>query len=291
MRRNEAASGELQGCRRRVSSSPAGARGLSLQPPMNLYEQQAANRRAHVARDGRVRRCSLRHSSARASISFVHRRGRHVRPVGTIRGAGDRRRAGVVELLRFGDRAVLKSSAAEPLDERLRRSRPTTMSCATAARQRRRGDGDRLRAAEAGDLRRPRSRSRTRLRPVAMPRHASIAVTRGLLKTLNREELQGVVAHEMSPHPESRHPPDDGRRGARWRARAARRLASRGDAVRRRPRSASRATRARGGGGRGDRVSRRLAGRDDAGAARRAAAGDGRVPPARISGGRDAARS
>ena len=30
------------------------------------------------------------------------------------------------------------------------------------------------------------------------PHHASLAVTRGLLEKLNREELQGVVAHEMS---------------------------------------------------------------------------------------------
>lgn len=30
------------------------------------------------------------------------------------------------------------------------------------------------------------------------PEHASIAVTRGLLETLNRDELQGVAAHEMS---------------------------------------------------------------------------------------------
>jgi heat shock protein HtpX len=30
------------------------------------------------------------------------------------------------------------------------------------------------------------------------PAHASIAVTEGLLKTVNREELQGVVAHELS---------------------------------------------------------------------------------------------
>src|SRR5207249_5789224 len=30
------------------------------------------------------------------------------------------------------------------------------------------------------------------------PGHASIAVTRGLLNALDREELQGVVAHEMS---------------------------------------------------------------------------------------------
>lgn len=30
------------------------------------------------------------------------------------------------------------------------------------------------------------------------PQHASIAVTRGLMRVLNREELQGVIAHEMS---------------------------------------------------------------------------------------------
>jgi heat shock protein HtpX len=30
------------------------------------------------------------------------------------------------------------------------------------------------------------------------PSHASIAVTRGLLATMNREELQGVIAHELS---------------------------------------------------------------------------------------------
>jgi heat shock protein HtpX len=30
------------------------------------------------------------------------------------------------------------------------------------------------------------------------PQHASIAVTRGLMRTLNREELQGVIAHELS---------------------------------------------------------------------------------------------
>ena len=30
------------------------------------------------------------------------------------------------------------------------------------------------------------------------PEHASIAVTQGLLDTVNRDELQGVVAHELS---------------------------------------------------------------------------------------------
>jgi heat shock protein HtpX len=35
-------------------------------------------------------------------------------------------------------------------------------------------------------------------RPAAIPSIASIAVTDGLLRALNREELQGVVAHEMA---------------------------------------------------------------------------------------------
>ena len=50
--------------------------------------------------------------------------------------------------------------------------------------------------------RRPSTSSRTRIRTRSAtgrgPGHASIAVTRGLLETLDREELQGVVAHEMS---------------------------------------------------------------------------------------------
>ena len=39
---------------------------------------------------------------------------------------------------------------------------------------------------------------RTRSRPAATRSHASIAVTTGLLETMNRDELQGVIAHEMS---------------------------------------------------------------------------------------------
>src|SRR5947208_8140116 len=30
------------------------------------------------------------------------------------------------------------------------------------------------------------------------PRHAAVAVTRGMLKKLNRSELQGVIAHELA---------------------------------------------------------------------------------------------
>ena len=43
-----------------------------------------------------------------------------------------------------------------------------------------------------------RTRRLTRSPPAATRHHASIAVTRGLLQQLDREELQGVIAHEMS---------------------------------------------------------------------------------------------
>ena len=44
------------------------------------------------------------------------------------------------------------------------------------------------------------------------PRHAAIAVTTGLLEKMNRVELEGVLAHELSPRPELRHPRLDARR-------------------------------------------------------------------------------
>ena len=42
-----------------------------------------------------------------------------------------------------------------------------------------------------------RIRSRTRLPPAAIPQHAAVAVTTGLLNTVNQEELAGVLAHEL----------------------------------------------------------------------------------------------
>ena len=99
--------------------------------------------------------------------------------------------------LRNGDRAVLRSSAAVPVDERL----------AQAATEE-----DRLRyrqfenvvdeMAIAAGLPRPKAYVIADHDPNAFatgrdPEHASIAVTEGLLRSLNREELQGVVAHEM----------------------------------------------------------------------------------------------
>jgi len=96
-----------------------------------------------------------------------------------------------------GDRAVLLSTAARPLEE--------LQASAT--------DADRLtlrqlenvvdEMAIASGLPRPKVYVVPDADPNAFatgrdPAHASLAVTRGLLDTLDREELQGVVAHEMS---------------------------------------------------------------------------------------------
>ena len=99
--------------------------------------------------------------------------------------------------LRHGDRAVLKSSSAVPIEDRLAQAS---------------SDEDRLRyrqfeniveeMAIAAGLPKPKAYVIADDDPNAFatgrdPEHASIAVTDGLLRALNREELQGVVAHEM----------------------------------------------------------------------------------------------
>jgi heat shock protein HtpX len=96
-----------------------------------------------------------------------------------------------------GDRAVLLSTAAQPVEE--------LQASAT--------DADRLKLRQlenvvdemaiASGLPRPKIYVVPDADPNAFatgrdPAHASLAVTRGLLDTLDREELQGVVAHEMS---------------------------------------------------------------------------------------------
>jgi heat shock protein HtpX len=99
--------------------------------------------------------------------------------------------------LRHGDRTVLASASAVPLT--------TELASATT-------DEDRLRyrqlqnvveeMAIASGIPVPATYVIPDDDPNAFatgrdPEHASLAVTRGLLRTLNREELQGVVAHEM----------------------------------------------------------------------------------------------
>ena len=98
---------------------------------------------------------------------------------------------------RTGDRMILASSHAQPVDELLAASP---------------GEDDQLRyrqlqnvveeVAIASGLPAPRAFVIPDDDPNAFatgrdPAHASIAVTAGLLRSLNREELQGVVAHEM----------------------------------------------------------------------------------------------
>lgn len=118
-------------------------------------------------------------------------------PVGTLIALG----VGSVSALTgyyTGDRAVLAASGAQPLDQ-MRASAPTEV------------DSLKLRQLEnvvhemaiASGLPAPKVYVVPDQDPNAFatgrdPAHASIAVTRGLLDRLSREELQGVVAHEMS---------------------------------------------------------------------------------------------
>lgn len=96
-----------------------------------------------------------------------------------------------------GDRAVLRSAQAIPIDEML----------STA------DDGSRLKLTQlrnvvdemaiASGLPAPKvfvvpDADANAFATGRDPQHASIAVTQGLLNSLNREQLQGVVAHEMS---------------------------------------------------------------------------------------------
>ena len=161
---------------------------------MNLYEQQRSNRRktwlvmlAFVA---------FFLVLGLGFDTFYIGAGGGVVPIGTVIALG----VGIVSAASSyfsGDRAVLLATAARPIEE------------LTAAAD----DADRLKLRQlenvveemaiASGLPRPRVYVVPDADPNAFatgrdPAHASLAVTRGLLDTLDREELQGVVAHEMS---------------------------------------------------------------------------------------------
>lgn len=161
---------------------------------MNLYEQQTANRRktwlimaAFVA--------LLVLLGIGFDAVYVGASGGYV-PIGSLLALGV---GSVSALVSYygGDRAVLLATGAKPLDE-----------VAAGA-----GEVDKLKLRQfenvvdemtiAAGLPRPKIYVVPDADPNAFatgrdPAHASIAVTRGLLDTLDREELQGVVAHEMS---------------------------------------------------------------------------------------------
>ena len=96
-----------------------------------------------------------------------------------------------------GDRAVLRSTQAIPLDERLAGADDASRLKLTQLRN----VVDEM--AIASGLPPPKvfvvpDPDANAFATGRDPEHASIAVTQGLLDTLNREQLQGVVAHEMS---------------------------------------------------------------------------------------------
>ncbi len=161
---------------------------------MNLLEQQAANRR----RTWLVMAVfvALAMFIGAGVDLFVIGSGETYVPVGTVAalalGGGQ-----AFWSLRGGDRAILLSASAEPVEDRLQAAP---------------NDDDRLRyqqftnvvheMAIAAGVPPPRAYVIPDNDPNAFatgrdPAHASIAVTDGLLRSLNREELQGVVAHEM----------------------------------------------------------------------------------------------
>jgi len=161
---------------------------------MNLYEQQQSNRRktwlvmlAFVA---------FFLLLGIGFDTFYIGAGGGVVPVGSVIALGVGSVSAATSYF-SGDRAVLAATAARPVEE--------LVSAATEA------DRLKLRQLEnvvdemtiAAGLPRPKVYVVPDADPNAFatgrdPAHASLAVTRGLLDTLDREELQGVVAHEMS---------------------------------------------------------------------------------------------
>src|SRR3954452_22076369 len=161
---------------------------------MNLYEQQASNRRktwlVMLAFVGFFLFLGF------GFDAFYIGAGGGGGPVGSVLGLAVGSGSAAVSYF-SGDRAVLAATAARPLEE--------LTTTAT--------DADRLKLRQlenvvdemaiASGLPRPKVYVVPDADPNAFatgrdPAHASLAVTRGLLDTLDRDELQGVVAHEMS---------------------------------------------------------------------------------------------
>jgi heat shock protein HtpX len=161
---------------------------------MNLYDQQSANRR-------KTWLIMLTFIAFLAFLGFgfdaffTGMTGGYV-PVGSVLALG----VGSVSALAsyfHGDRAVLLAAGALPLAD-------VTASATDADKLKlRQLDNVVDEMAIAAGLPRPRVYVVPDADPNAFatgrdPAHASLAVTSGLLDALDREELQGVVAHEMS---------------------------------------------------------------------------------------------
>jgi heat shock protein HtpX len=161
---------------------------------MNLYEQQSANRRktwlillAFMA--------LLLVLGLGFDAFFIGEAGGYV-PIGSILALGVGSASAVASYF-GGDRAVLLATGATPIEELT----PSATGPDRLRLQQLQDVVDEM--AIASGLPRPRVYIVPDADPNAFatgrgPGHSSIAVTRGLLETLDREELQGVIAHEMS---------------------------------------------------------------------------------------------
>jgi heat shock protein HtpX len=161
---------------------------------MNLYQQQASNRRrTWLIMFGFVAFLFL---LGLGFDAFALGATGGFFPIGSVVALGVGGASAAVSYF-SGDRAVLLATAAKPVEE--------LEAGATGA--------DKIKLTQlqnivdemaiAAGLPRPRVYVVPDSDPNAFatgrgPEHASLAVTRGLLDTLDREELQGVVAHEMS---------------------------------------------------------------------------------------------
>jgi heat shock protein HtpX len=161
---------------------------------MNLYEQQASNRRKTWAIMA-VFVAFLFVLGVGFDFFYVGMAGGYI-PIGSVAALGVGSISAAASYY-TGDRAVLLATHATPIAD-----------VVAAA-----GDDDKLKLRQldnvvdemaiAAGLPRPPVYVVPDADPNAFatgrgPGHASIAVTRGLLDVLDREELQGVIAHEMS---------------------------------------------------------------------------------------------
>ena len=162
---------------------------------MNLYEQQATNRRRTVL--VMVLFVSFLVFLGLGFDLFIVNEGGPLIPIGTLL-AGGIGLGTALSSFYTGDRAVLLSSHATSVDELLASNVVDDQKL-----KYKQLDNVVEEMAIAAGLPKPKVYIVPDEDPNAFatgrdPVHASLAVTRGLLDVLNREQLQGVVGHEMS---------------------------------------------------------------------------------------------
>ena len=161
---------------------------------MNLYEQQASNRRrTWIIMAGFI--LFLLFLGAGFDTFYMGEAGGAV-PVGSLLALTVGSASSALSYF-AGDRAVLLATGAQPIESLA----ATATADAKIKLQQLNNVVDEM--AVASGLPRPRVYVVPDVDPNAFatgrgPGKSSIAVTRGLLETLDRNELQGVIAHEMS---------------------------------------------------------------------------------------------